>query len=134
MDWVNGLPPGSDKSFNSCLFIAESFSKIPIFFPCHKYDTSMDKALMILNRVVSCTGILTNIISDRYPKFSSSLWKNFHQIFGTNSSFSKAYHPQTDGLAERMIQTLKDMVRRFCAYTLELKDCGGFTYYWCTLI
>ncbi|MBW0519355.1 hypothetical protein O181_059070 [Austropuccinia psidii MF-1] len=33
-----------------------------------------------------------------------------------------------------MIQTLEDMVRRFCAYGLELKDCDGFTHYWCTLL
>ncbi|MBW0510737.1 hypothetical protein O181_050452 [Austropuccinia psidii MF-1] len=32
-----------------------------------------------------------------------------------------------------MIQTLEDMVRRFCAYVLELKDCDGFTHDWCTL-
>ncbi|MBW0564293.1 hypothetical protein O181_104008 [Austropuccinia psidii MF-1] len=33
-----------------------------------------------------------------------------------------------------MIQTLKDMIRRFCAYGLGLKDSDGFTHYWCTLI
>ncbi|MBW0511194.1 hypothetical protein O181_050909 [Austropuccinia psidii MF-1] len=26
------------------------------------------------------------------------------------------------------------MIRRFCAYGLELKDLDGFTYDWCTLI
>ncbi|MBW0505402.1 hypothetical protein O181_045117 [Austropuccinia psidii MF-1] len=26
------------------------------------------------------------------------------------------------------------MVRRSCAYGLELKDCDGFTHYWCTLL
>ncbi|MBW0526506.1 hypothetical protein O181_066221 [Austropuccinia psidii MF-1] len=45
-----------------------------------------------------------------------------------------AYHPQTDCLAERMIQTLEDMVRTFGAYGLEFKDCDGFTHYWCTLL
>ncbi|MBW0460617.1 hypothetical protein O181_000332 [Austropuccinia psidii MF-1] len=44
------------------------------------------------------------------------------------------YHPQTDGLEERMIQTLEDMIRRFCAYGLELKDSDGFTHDGCTLI
>ncbi|MBW0564908.1 hypothetical protein O181_104623 [Austropuccinia psidii MF-1] len=33
-----------------------------------------------------------------------------------------------------MIQTLEDMVRRFCAYGLEFKDCYGFTHDWCTLL
>ncbi|MBW0525153.1 hypothetical protein O181_064868 [Austropuccinia psidii MF-1] len=88
----------------------------------------MDTALLIWNRVVSWTGIFTNIISDRDPKFTSALRTNLHQLFGTKLSFSTAYHPQADGLAERMIQTLEDMVRIFCAYVLEFKDCDGFTH------
>ncbi|MBW0576561.1 hypothetical protein O181_116276 [Austropuccinia psidii MF-1] len=39
-----------------------------------------------------------------------------------------------DGLAERIIKTLGEMVRIFCEYGLELKDCYGFTHYWCTFI
>ncbi|MBW0586347.1 hypothetical protein O181_126062 [Austropuccinia psidii MF-1] len=33
-----------------------------------------------------------------------------------------------------MIHTLEDMVRRFCAYGLEFKDCDEFTNDWCTLL
>ncbi|MBW0570827.1 hypothetical protein O181_110542 [Austropuccinia psidii MF-1] len=33
-----------------------------------------------------------------------------------------------------MIQTLEDMIQRFCAYGLEFKDSDGFSHYWCTLI
>ncbi|MBW0589791.1 hypothetical protein O181_129506, partial [Austropuccinia psidii MF-1] len=33
-----------------------------------------------------------------------------------------------------MIQTLGEMIRRFCAYGLEFKDSDGFTDDWCTLI
>ncbi|MBW0495377.1 hypothetical protein O181_035092 [Austropuccinia psidii MF-1] len=80
MDWVTGLPPGA-----------------------------MDTALLIWNRVVSWTGIFTKVISDRDPKFTSALWTNPHQLFVTKLSFSTAYQPQTDGLSERMIQTLEDM-------------------------
>ncbi|MBW0482623.1 hypothetical protein O181_022338 [Austropuccinia psidii MF-1] len=94
----------------------------------------MDTALLIWNRVISYTGLFKNIISDRDPKFTSALWTNSNKIFGTKLSFSTAYHPQTDGLAERMIQTLEDMIRRFCAYGLELKDSDGFTHDWCTFI
>ncbi|MBW0585159.1 hypothetical protein O181_124874 [Austropuccinia psidii MF-1] len=134
MDWVTGLPPGGDRNYNACLMIVDRFSKTPIFLPPHKDDTGMDTALLIWDRVISWTGIFTNIISDRDLKFTSALWTNFHQLFGTKLSFSTAYHPQTDGLAKRMIQTLEDMVRRFCAYVLEFKDCDGFTHDWCTLL
>ncbi|MBW0543570.1 hypothetical protein O181_083285 [Austropuccinia psidii MF-1] len=33
-----------------------------------------------------------------------------------------------------MIQTLEDMIRKFCAYGLELKDSNGFTHALYTLI
>ncbi|MBW0538807.1 hypothetical protein O181_078522 [Austropuccinia psidii MF-1] len=49
-------------------------------------------------------------------------------------SFSTAYHPQTDGLADRIIPTLEDIIRRFCAYGLKFTDSDGFTHDWCTLI
>ncbi|MBW0550914.1 hypothetical protein O181_090629 [Austropuccinia psidii MF-1] len=94
----------------------------------------MDTAILIWNRVISHTGLFKNIISDRDPKFTSALWTNLHKLLGTKLLFSTAYHPQTDGLAERIIQTLEDMIRRFCAYGLEFEDSDGFTHYWCTLI
>ncbi|MBW0502512.1 hypothetical protein O181_042227 [Austropuccinia psidii MF-1] len=94
----------------------------------------MDKALLICNKVISWTGIFTNIISDRDPKFTSALWKNFHKLFGTKLSFSTAYHTQTDGLVEVMTQTLEDMVRKVCAYGLECEDCDGLTHEGCTLL
>ncbi|MBW0468555.1 hypothetical protein O181_008270 [Austropuccinia psidii MF-1] len=33
-----------------------------------------------------------------------------------------------------MIQTLENMVIRFCAYGLEFKYCDGFNHDWCTLL
>ncbi|MBW0584656.1 hypothetical protein O181_124371 [Austropuccinia psidii MF-1] len=42
--------------------------------------------------------------------------------------------PQTDGLAEGMMQTLEDIIRIFRAYGVEFKDYDGFTHDWCTLI
>ncbi|MBW0540554.1 hypothetical protein O181_080269 [Austropuccinia psidii MF-1] len=104
MDWVTALPPSGDRSYNACLVIVDRY------------------------------GLFKNIITDRDPKFNSALWTNLHRLFGTKLSFSIAYHPQTDRLAEIMIQTLEDMIRKFCAYGLELKDSDGFTHDWSNLI
>ncbi|MBW0500688.1 hypothetical protein O181_040403 [Austropuccinia psidii MF-1] len=60
--------------------------------------------------------------------------ENLHNLLGTKLSFSTAHHPQTVGLAERMIQTLVDIIRRFCAYGLEFKNSDGLTHDGCTLI
>ncbi|MBW0566846.1 hypothetical protein O181_106561 [Austropuccinia psidii MF-1] len=118
MDWVTSLSPSRDKRYNACLVIVDRYSKTPIFVPCHKDETAMDTALLLWSRVISHTGLFKNIISNRDAKFTSAIWTNLHRLFGTKLSFSKAYHPQTDGLAERMIQTFEDIIRRFCAYGL----------------
>ncbi|MBW0500144.1 hypothetical protein O181_039859 [Austropuccinia psidii MF-1] len=61
MDCVTGLPPGGNRSYNSFPVIVDRFSKTPSFFPRQRDDTAVDTALLIWNRVVSCTGIITNI-------------------------------------------------------------------------
>ncbi|MBW0564753.1 hypothetical protein O181_104468 [Austropuccinia psidii MF-1] len=60
--------------------------------------------------------------SDRDPKFTYEFWTNLYDMLGTKLAFYTAYHPQTDGLAERMIQTMEDILRRFCSYGMEYKD------------
>ncbi|MBW0510988.1 hypothetical protein O181_050703 [Austropuccinia psidii MF-1] len=114
MGLVTALPASGDKSHNPCLVIVDRCtSKNPIFLPCHKDDTSMNTVLLLWNRVIS---------------------QKQGKLFGTKLTFSTEYSPPTDGLAERMAQTLEDMIRIFCAYGLELKDSNGFNHDWCTLI
>ncbi|MBW0523493.1 hypothetical protein O181_063208 [Austropuccinia psidii MF-1] len=60
--------------------------------------------------------------SDRDPKFTSEFWTNVYDMLGTKLAFSTAYHPQKDGVVERIIQTMEDILRRFCAYGMEYKD------------
>ncbi|MBW0588300.1 hypothetical protein O181_128015 [Austropuccinia psidii MF-1] len=134
MDWVTASPPGGDRSYNACLVLVDRYSKTPMFIPCHKDDTAMDTSIMIWNKYISHTSAFQNIISDRDLKFTSALWTNLHNLSGIKLLLSTLYHPQTDGLEERMIQTLEDIIRRFCAYGLEFKDADGFTHNWCTLI
>ncbi|MBW0499843.1 hypothetical protein O181_039558 [Austropuccinia psidii MF-1] len=134
MNWVTALPPGGYGSYNACLVLVDRYSKHPIFLPCHKDDTAIGTAIMILNRFISHTGPFQNIISDRDPKLTSALWTNIHNLFGKKLSFSTAYHPQTAGLAERMIKTLEDRIRIFCAYGLEFTDSDGSNHDLFTLI
>ncbi|MBW0590735.1 hypothetical protein O181_130450 [Austropuccinia psidii MF-1] len=72
-------------------------------------------------------------VSDRDPKLTSQFWTNRFYILGTKLAFSKAYHSQTDGLAETMIQTMEDILRRFCACGMEYKDHEGYTHDWVSL-
>ncbi|MBW0462386.1 hypothetical protein O181_002101 [Austropuccinia psidii MF-1] len=101
--------------------------------PCHKEDTAMETALIFWNNIIATCGVPKIIISDRDPKFTSAFWTNLYDILGKKLAFSTAYHPQTDGLAERMIQRTEDIIRIFCAYGMEYKDHKWYTHGWVTL-
>ncbi|MBW0584142.1 hypothetical protein O181_123857 [Austropuccinia psidii MF-1] len=104
------------------------------YLPCHKEDTAMDTALLFWNNIMSTWGVPKMIISDREREFTSEFWRNLYDMLGTKLAFSTASHLQTDGLAERMIQRMEDILRRFCAYGMEYKHHEGYTHDWVTLL
>ncbi|MBW0509177.1 hypothetical protein O181_048892 [Austropuccinia psidii MF-1] len=93
MGLVRALPPGGDRSFNSCLVLIDRYSKAAMFLPCHKDDTSMETAIMICNRVLCHTGLFQNIISDRDHKSTSAIWTNLHNLFGKKGIILKSISP-----------------------------------------
>ncbi|MBW0492403.1 hypothetical protein O181_032118 [Austropuccinia psidii MF-1] len=82
----------------------------------------------------SFNAIIVIANSDRGPKFTSELWTNPYDMLGTKLEFSTPYHSQTDGLAERMIQTMDEIIRAFFAYAMEYKDHEGYIHDWVTLL
>ncbi|MBW0546196.1 hypothetical protein O181_085911 [Austropuccinia psidii MF-1] len=122
MDWVTGLVPGGKENFNAFLIIVDRFRKSVRCLPCHKEATAMDTAVLFCYNIISTCGVPKIIISDRDLKFTSEVWTNLYDMLGTKIDCSTIYHPQTDRLAESMIQTMEDILRRFCAYGMEYKD------------
>ncbi|MBW0512746.1 hypothetical protein O181_052461 [Austropuccinia psidii MF-1] len=134
MDWVTRLIPGGKENINACLIIVDRFRKSVRFLPCHKEDTAIDTVLLFWNNIISTCGVPEIIIRYRDPKFTSEFWTNLYDMLGTKLAFSTAYHPQKDGLAERMIQTMEDILRSFCAYGMEYKYHEGYSHDWVTLL
>ncbi|MBW0517311.1 hypothetical protein O181_057026 [Austropuccinia psidii MF-1] len=71
MDWATAPVPGGKVKFNSCLIIADRFSKTMRFLPFNKEDTAMDTALLFWNNIISTCEVPKIIISDKDPKFTS---------------------------------------------------------------
>ncbi|MBW0462491.1 hypothetical protein O181_002206 [Austropuccinia psidii MF-1] len=121
MDWVTGHFPGGKGDFNACTVIVDRYRNNLRCLPCHKQDTAMETELLFGNKIIPTCEVPKIIISDRDPKFTSELWTNLYDMLGTKLVFYKAYNPQTDGIAKRIIQTMADIIRRVCAYGMEYK-------------
>jgi len=52
-----------------------------------------------IEHIVRLHGIPSSIVLDQDPRFTSKFWE------------SSPYHPRTDGQTERIIQSLKDLLR-----------------------
>ena len=72
---------------------------------------------------VSRHGVPAILTSDRGAQFCSSFWRSFCSILGINHSTTTAYHPQSNGMVERLHRRLKDSLRARlvgCDWTLHL--------------
>jgi hypothetical protein len=92
-------------------------TKCSHFIPCKTTDTAVDTARRFWKDIVRLHGLPKVIISDRDAKFTSLFWTNLFDQFGTKLSMSTAYHPQTDGQSERMVRTLKEMLRHYISHS-----------------
>ena len=50
-------------------------------------------------------------MSDRDPRFISKFWESLQTALGTKLRLSSAFHPQTDGQIERIIQSLENLLK-----------------------
>ncbi|KAI3796222.1 hypothetical protein L1987_38888 [Smallanthus sonchifolius] len=110
MDFITKLPRTA-KGHDTIWVIVDRLTKSAHFLPIRETYSSEKLAEVFINEIVSRHGVPLSIVSDRDTRFTSRFWKRFHESMGTRLNISTAYHPQTDGQSERIIQTLEDMLR-----------------------
>jgi transposase InsO family protein len=91
--------------------------KVAHFIPAKTMYKGTKLVELYIARIMCLHRVPKKIVSDRGTQFMSRFWEKLHEAMDTKLNFSSAYHPQTDGQAERVNQILEDMVRA-CA----LKD------------
>ncbi|KAA3470519.1 DNA/RNA polymerases superfamily protein [Gossypium australe] len=83
-----------------------------VHFILGKSDYSLDRLDEIyIYEIVRLYGVPLSIVSNRDPQFTSLFWKKLQEALGTKMHFSTAFHPQTYGQSEQIIQILEDMLR-----------------------
>lgn len=83
-------------------------TKWPEVFPVK--DWTVPSVAKCLAELVWRHGVPSKIIHDRVAEFLSDVLQDTATILGLKQLPTSGGHPQTDGLVERFIRTLKDML------------------------
>ena len=78
-----------------------------------KEVTAMEYAQIFVDNVFWLHGLPKVIIFDWDLCFIGKFWRSLFDLLGTDLWLSTAFHPQTDGQSERMIQTLENFLRPY---------------------
>ena len=80
------------------------------------------KATTVINQMKSMFprhGIPMKVMSDQGPQYSSSEFEDFTKMWGFEHQTSSPYYPRSNGLAERTVQTVKNILKKSKASQLD---------------
>ncbi|UYV63828.1 K02A2.6-like, partial [Cordylochernes scorpioides] len=95
----------ANKENINLLIVVDSHSKWIEAIPMR--ETTTRKTIEQLRRLFSSYGLPEELVSDNGPQFTGSEMKGFLEGNGIKQTLIPAYHPQSNGLAERAVRTIK---------------------------
>ena len=109
LDFVGPLPR-SRKGHQWILTMRDHFSKWPEAVPMAR-PTADNVVKALESHLFTRFGIPTSIHSDCGAQFTSNLFREVSNKLGINISTTTPYHPQSNGIVERMHRDLGNMLR-----------------------
>ena len=88
------------------LTIIDRFTRWPEAIPLPDSQAATC-AVALLQHWIARFGVPEDITSDRGPQFTSSVWAEFKKLFGIKVHRTTSYHPQANGMVERLHRQLK---------------------------
>nr|XP_020456172.1 uncharacterized protein K02A2.6-like [Monopterus albus] len=98
--------PFEDRMF---LVAVDAHSKWPEV--CIMRSTTTEKTVERLGEMFSRFGFPEQLVSDNGPQFTAPEFEKFLDVNGIQHIRSAPYHPSTNGLAERFIQSMKQALK-----------------------
>ena len=109
MDFVGPFP--EIDGFNYLWVVICRLTSMVHLIPINTTTKATELSWMFLKEIVRLHGLLSSIVSDRDSKFTSRWWREVHRLLGIKLLMSTAFHPQTDGVTERVIQSATQVLR-----------------------
>ena len=126
---VDFAGPFEGKTF---LIVVDAHSKWPEVIPMS--STTTTQTVRELRQLFSQYGLPQQLVSDNGPQFSAEEFAAFCKMNGIKHIRCSPYHPSSNGLAERFVQTFKKAMKasRNEGMTLDQRLCGFLLRYRCT--
>ena len=110
IDFITDLPLTANRR-DTILVTVDKATRMVHLAPCRKNITATGTAQLLWNTVIRYHGIPRVIYSDRGAQFTAKSWQELWRLTGTKLGFSSAYHPQTQGVVERMNSVVSQTLR-----------------------
>ena len=108
---IVSLPPSN--GFSNLLTITDRFTRWPAAIPIP--DISAESVVDALaHGWIASYGIPKAITTDRGSQFSSAIWRQLLQVWGIENHQTTAYHPEANGLVERLHRRMKESLIALC--------------------
>jgi len=111
IDFVTKLPT-SEAGHDAVTTIVDPLTKRAPWIPVKEADLTAEKfATAFIDSYVRSRGLPVSIVSDRDTQFTSGFWQSLCSQLGIRLWMSTAYHPQSDGQAEKANATLETFLK-----------------------
>ncbi len=115
IDYVTDLPKRGSHGYTSVFIMVCHLTKMTHFVPCYKEITAEKSSDLFTDNCYRLHGVPKVIVSDRDPKFVGKFWQTFMRKLNTKLNMITARHPRTDGLTERVNETMQTQLRYYSA-------------------
>ena len=109
---VVGPLPRTGQGHEYIIVFVDIFTKFAHAYPMHRADAST-AASLFMNHIVLQHGPPKKLLSDQGSIYTGVMMEKLAQLITYKHLFTSAYHPQTNGQAEKFNKTLKHMLMKF---------------------
>ena len=117
LDLITQLPT-TRSGHSTIMVMVDRLSKM-VHLAAMASDGTAECLKVFLQHVICKHGVPDELITDRDPRFTSSMWAELMESQSIKMCLSSAYHPQSDGQTERMNRVLEDNLRHYVAPNQE---------------
>ena len=108
---IMGTPPTTESDQKYILVVGDYFMKWAEAFPLPNQEAKTVEEKLV-NGVISSFGAPERIHTEQGRNFEAQLFKEMCNLFSIEKMRTTPYHPQSDGMVERMNRTIQDMLAK----------------------